>query len=118
MKTAVEIVDLYIHTIWDKNETHLVREYCADPIVRHDGGGKTTRLTHDEQIARISGQYQEYVPKFSDVVLAGDHEYVTSVWNVSGKDPEWKLCGIEVFRVQEGRITEVWNSTYMDGHWG
>lgn len=117
MKTAREIVDIYLHTIWDGNQPELVRDYCADPIVRHDANS-ITKLTHDEQVARIAGQYAELEPRFEDVVLAGDDEYVTSVWNATGKDPNWKLCGIEVFRVQDGRITDVWNSTYMDGAWG
>lgn len=118
MKTAMEVVEIYLHTIWDQNRPELVREFCADPIVRHDGTGKTTRLSHDEQVERIASQYEEFVPKFTDVVLAGDDEFITTVWNVVGKDPDWKLCGIEVFHVEDGRITEVWNSTYMDGHWG
>ena len=117
MKTAREIVDIYLHTIWDGNQTELVRTYCADPITRHDANG-ATRLSHDEQVARIAGQYAEHEPRFTDVVLAGDDEHVTTVWNATGKDPNWKLCGIEVFRVREGRITDVWNSTFMDGAWG
>lgn len=116
-RTALEIVDIYLKKIWNEGQADLVRTYCADPITRHDLNS-VTRLTHDEQIARISSQYQELVPFFTDVVLAGDDTHITSVWNVTGKDPDWRLCGIEVFKVVDGRITDVWNSTYMKGHWG
>jgi hypothetical protein len=29
-----------------------------------------------------------------------------------------ELCGIEVFRAENGRFTDCWNSTYMKGRWG
>lgn len=117
MKTAREVVEIYLHTIWDENQPELVREYCADPITRHDANN-VRRLSHDEQIARIKTLYAQIEPRFVDVVLSGDEEHVTTVWNATGKDPKWRQCGIEVFRVQNGRITDVWNSTYMDGAWG
>ena len=116
-KTALEIVDIYLRTIWNEGQAELVRTYCADPVTRHDANG-VTRLSHEEQIARISSQYEELRPIFTDVVLSGDDTHVTTVWNATGKKPGWGLCGIEVFRVSDGRITDVWNSTYMDGAWG
>lgn len=114
--TAIEIVDIYLRTIWNEGQAELVRTYCADPIRRHDPN-KLTCLSHDEQINRISTQYEQLRPIFTDIVLFGDDTHVTSVWDVTGKDPDWRLCGIEVFRISDGRITDVWNSTYMDGAW-
>ncbi len=31
---------------------------------------------------------------------------------------ELRMCGIEVFRVAGGRITDVWDHPPMAGHWG
>ena len=29
-----------------------------------------------------------------------------------------RLCGIEVFKVENGLITDMWNSPYVEGAWG
>ena len=116
-KSAVEIVRAYGVQAWTEGRDDWIPELCADPIVRHDAN-REVRLSHAEQRARMRHNYEELRPVFEEVVLAGDDEYVTLVWNVTGRDPAWKLCGIEVFRVVDGRIAEVWNSTYMDGRWG
>ena len=116
-RTAVEIVRAYGVDAWTQGRDDLIPELCHDPIIRHDANGEV-RLSHAEQRARMRHNYEELRPVFEDVVLAGDDEHVTLVWNVTGRDPNWKWCGIEVFRVVDGRIAEVWNSTYMDGRWG
>ncbi|PCG09524.1 hypothetical protein COA17_06535 [Sphingomonas ginsenosidimutans] len=116
-RSAVDIVRAYGVQAWTEGRDDWIPELCADPIIRHDAN-REVRLSHAEQRARMRHNYEELRPVFEEVVLAGDDEYVTLVWNVTGRDPNWKLCGIEVFRVVDGRIAEVWNSTYMDGRWG
>lgn len=116
MRTALEVVTLYNLEVWNKGRFDLIPELCADRIVRHDAN-TVTMLELDEQIARIKHNYEELRPTFEPVILAGDHEYITLVWNVTGRDPNWKWCGIEIFRVQDGKIVEVWNSPYVDGRW-
>lgn len=116
MRTALEVVTLYNLEIWNKGRLELIPELCAERIVRHDANTVTV-LELDEQIARIKHNYEELRPTFEPVILTGDDEYITLVWNVTGRDPNWKWCGIEIFRVQNGKITEVWNSPYVDGCW-
>ncbi|MFM2372903.1 MAG: hypothetical protein RIS85_2625 [Pseudomonadota bacterium] len=116
MRTALEVVTLYNLEIWNKGRFDLIPELCADRIVRHDANTVTV-LELDEQIARIKHNYEELRPTFEPVILAGDDEFITLVWNVTGRDPNWKWCGIEIFRVQHGKIVEVWNSPYVDGRW-
>jgi len=116
-RSAVEIVRAYGVDAWTQGRDDLIPELCHDPIIRHDAD-REVRLSHAEQRARMRHNYEELRPVFEDVVLAGDDEYVTLVWNVTGRDPNWKWSGIEVFRVVDGRIAEVWNSSYQDGHWG
>jgi hypothetical protein len=116
VRSALEVVTLYNLEIWNKGRIELVPELCAERVVRHDANSVTV-LDLDEQIARIRHNYDELRPTFEPVVLAGDDEYITLVWNVTGRDPNWKWCGIEVFRVLDGKIVEVWNAPYVDGRW-
>lgn len=113
--SALEVVRRYIHLVWNTQALDLIPVLCADPIVRHDA--KTcTMLTHEQQINRIA-EFANRGFAFSDVILTGDAEYITSVWNLSGDSETFQKSGIEVFKVAGGKITDVWNSTYVDGHW-
>ncbi|MEO8299290.1 MAG: phosphotransferase [Burkholderiales bacterium] len=114
------LIRLYWDEIWNRGHVELIREICADPIVRHDAGS-TTPLSHDEQIARVQHARQKIQPHFTHEVLCGDGQHVTSVWNMTGVGPDGQplpLCGIETFRAENGRFTDCWNSSYMNGHWG
>lgn len=115
-RSALEVVTLYNLEVWNKGRIELVPELCAERMTRYDANSATT-LGLDEQIARIRHNYDELRPTFEPVVLDGGDEYVTLVWNVTGRDPNWKWCGIEVFRVVDGKIVEVWNGPYVDGRW-
>src|ERR1019366_8156799 len=108
--SAREIVRIYNDVLWNEVRTDLVEKICANPMVRHDPN-KSTTLSHQEQIERIeSGAKQLKGPKFDPKILAGDDTYVTLVWDMTAQDGDDKLCGIEVFKMVDGKITDVWNS--------
>lgn len=113
--TAREIVYRYVHTLWDERRPELIYELCADPIVRHYSG-KRVEMTHKEQIARIEGLADKKF-KFEDVVWHDDGTFVTHVWNAVGDGGKQVWSGTEVFKVVDGRITEVWNAPYGEAHW-
>ena len=49
-----------------------------------------------------------------------DGEFVTVCWNGNSTQRSGKsyvYCGIEVFRVVDGKIVEIWNSRETSGHW-
>jgi hypothetical protein len=116
-RTPLELIQMYWDRVYNEMEVELVREICADPIVRHDPESVTS-LSHDEQIERIL-RTKPLRPYFTHQVLHADDSYVTSVWNMVSRDGRnAALCGIEVFRAQNGRFTDCWNSSYMKGRWG
>jgi hypothetical protein len=120
--TGKPAAQILLERYWDEasnqGNVELVRELCADPITRHDPE-KTTELTHDEQIARLQFGIDKMGVQISRVLVHANEEYATSVWNVSSTtDENLKLCGIEVFRVENGRLVECWNTPYAQGHWG
>lgn len=117
-RTAMETVRLYIDHTSNSGNPDWVAELCADPILRHAPGG-VTPMSHDEQRHRISeGAVRLAGPRFAKTILHGEGPYVTWVWDMVANGGDKRLCGIEVFRVVDGIITDVWNSSYMEGAWG
>ena len=117
-RTPRELIELYWERVWNNREADLIREICADPIIRHDPQS-VTRLSHDEQVNRVRQQSSKMEPYFTHEVLLADDTYVTSVWNMyTRKGERIELCGIEVFKAENGRFTDCWNSSYTPGFWG
>lgn len=117
-KTPRELIELYWTEVWNNRQVELIRELCADPIIRHDPGS-TTALSLEDQIARVRQQSEAAEPYFEHEVLLADDTYVTSVWNMhTRKGERIELCGIEVFKAVDGKFTDCWNSSYVAGRWG
>jgi hypothetical protein len=117
VRTPRELIEIYWDEVYNNGRTELIREVCADPIIRHDPES-VTPLSHDEQIERVWRSLR-IKPHFTHRVLHADDRFVTSVWNMDSMDGKGvKLCGIEVFEAENGRFTRCWNSTYMKGFWG
>lgn len=113
-----ELIELYWDEVWNNRRAELIREICADPIIRHDPGS-VTALSVEDQIARVRQQSEKLEPCFTHEVLLADETYVTSVWNMhTRKGERIELCGIEVFRAVDGKFTDCWNSSYTPGFWG
>jgi hypothetical protein len=53
------------------------------------------------------------------IITHADDTYVTSIWEItSEKDESLQLCGIEVFKVEDGKLAHCWNTPYGNGKWG
>jgi hypothetical protein len=114
--TANEVINRYVAEIWNGGQVELVRELCADPVTRHDAD-KITQLSHDQQIARLKGVISEMQPVFENIIQSTDGTYVTAVWQCITKSNGKAGCGIEVFKVVDGRVTDVWNAPVMENLW-
>jgi hypothetical protein len=115
-RTAEEVIELYFERAWNACEAELVRDICANPVIRHYAD-KTLEMRHDEQIERIRQRHATNVPNFKAIIRTSDGTHVTTVWNNVYANGE-KTCGIEVFKVIDGRITDVWNPVTIDkGNW-
>lgn len=114
-----ELITLYWDEVWNKGRVELIPEICADPMIRHDVG-RVTRMSHEDQIARVRDGHAMMLPTFTHEVLVADGEVASSVWNMTGHmhGEPIAICGIETFRVIDGRLAECWNSPYGKGLWG
>ena len=114
---AQALLERYWEEVNNQGNLELIRELCSDPITRHDPGGITV-LSHDEQIERVRVGIEQLGVQISRVITHADETTVTSVWNMTmTKHGDTKMCGIEVFTVENGRLAHCWNTPYAEGHW-
>jgi predicted SnoaL-like aldol condensation-catalyzing enzyme len=121
-RTAREVVELYNLVVWNEHNLELAEELFADTVIRHEVGEAHT-LTRAQAVNRVKDLWEMFDKLRFDlnIVVAGDDgEHVAIVYDstMSTKDgTETNVASIEVFRVVEGRITEVWNCGYKQGVW-
>lgn len=121
VRTAREVVELYNLVVWNEHDLELAAELFADNVIRH-GVGDAHCLTHDEAVQRVADMWQVCDSLHFDlnIVIAGDDgEHVAIVYDstILANDAETNVASIEVFRVVDGRIAEVWNCGYQQGVW-
>ncbi|MBO0677428.1 nuclear transport factor 2 family protein [Mycolicibacterium sp. S2-37] len=121
-RTAREVVELYNLVVWNRRDFALAEELMGQTVTRHDVG-EATVLTHDQAVNRIVDHWAmfETIRFDLNLVVAGDDgEHVAIVYQspMTLKDgTETTIASMEIFRVVDGRITEVWNCGYKQGVW-
>ncbi len=108
----------YQMEIWNHGEVEKLAEIVADPYRRHYPG-KIELLTN----AQLAERVRFYRRGLTDVVFHSILEvaagpYVTTAWETLGTTRKGqRLCtaGIEIFKIEEGLITDVWNGHPQDG---
>jgi predicted SnoaL-like aldol condensation-catalyzing enzyme len=120
-RSAREVVQAYNLELWNEKKFELADELIADTMIRHDVGESHT-LTRAEALKRVTDTWAEMDSLRFDlniVIDGGDGEHVAMVWDstmTKGED-DVKVASIEVFRVVNGQIVEVWNCGYKLGAW-
>jgi predicted SnoaL-like aldol condensation-catalyzing enzyme len=121
-RTAREVVELYNLVVWNKRDFALAEELLGDTVTRHEVG-EVHVLTHDEAVRRVVDTWAMFDDIRFDLnlVVAGDDgEHVALVYQspmtLKG-GTEMCIGSTEIFRVVDGRITEVWNCGYKQGVW-
>lgn len=121
-RSAREVVELYNFVVWNERDFALADELTGDSVIRHDVGEAHT-LTHEQAVKRIVDTWDMFDKLRFDlnIVVAGDDgEHVAIVYEspMTTKDgAETTISSMEIFRVVDGRITEVWNCGYKQGVW-
>jgi predicted SnoaL-like aldol condensation-catalyzing enzyme len=121
-RTAREVVELYNLVVWNQRDFALAEELMGDTVIRHEVGEALT-LTRRQAVQRIVEHWEMFDKVRFDlnVVVAGDDgEHVAIVYGSSMelKDgAEVDIGSMEIFRVVDGRITEVWNCGHKQGVW-
>jgi predicted SnoaL-like aldol condensation-catalyzing enzyme len=123
-KSPRRIVERYNEDIWNAGKRGPITEIVANPLRRHHPGG-TQVFTHEDMLKRFDG-YQKRFPVQKVICrhYICEGPYVTLIWDFrfpqDGKEQIWS--SIEIFKVEGGKITDVWNpnaiaETYPAGPW-
>ena len=121
-RSAREVVELYNLVVWNERDFALAEELMGDTVVRHEVGEANT-LTREEAVQRIVDMWEVSTELRFDLnlVVAGDDgEHVAIVYESPTRlkdGTETTIGSMEIFRVIDGRITEVWNCGYQQGVW-
>ena len=121
-RTAREVVELYNLVVWNERDFALAEDLMGDTVIRHEVGEAVT-LTHEQAVNRIIEHWAlfETIRFDLNLVVAGDDgEHVAIVYQSPMKlkdGTETTVGSMEIFRVVDGRITEVWNCGYKQGVW-
>ena len=121
-RTAREVVELYNLVVWNQRDFALAEELMGDNVIRHEVGDAVV-LSHEQAVNRIIEHWEmfENIRFDLNLVVAGDDgEHVAIVYQSPMKlkdGTEVDVGSMEIFRVVDGRITEVWNCGYKQGIW-
>jgi predicted SnoaL-like aldol condensation-catalyzing enzyme len=121
-RTAREVVELYNLVVWNTRDFALADELMGDSVIRHEVG-EANVLTHEEAVARIvdhCAMFAEIRFDLNLVVAGDDGEHVAIVYQspmTLTDGTELTIGSMEIFRVVDGRIVEVWNCGFKQGDW-
>jgi predicted SnoaL-like aldol condensation-catalyzing enzyme len=121
-RTARDVVEQYNLVVWNQRDVELAGELLGETVIRHEVGEAVT-LTHEQAVARVVDHLAMFATIRFDLhlVVAGDDgEHVAVVYQSPMRltdGTETTIGSMEVFRVVDGRITEVWNCGYKQGVW-
>ncbi len=122
MTSAEIVVRRYAEELYHRRNTSVIAEVVADPTTRHEPGGETQLLTLADSLARAAKLQADFsAMRFDDVVFITNETDVCWVFDAvltRADGREVRMCGAEIFRVQDGKITEVWNPSPTMGLWG
>jgi predicted SnoaL-like aldol condensation-catalyzing enzyme len=122
MWTAREVVEQYNLVVWNERDLALADELFGDTVIRHEVGEAHT-LTREQAVKRVADTWALFDKMHFDlnIVIAGDDgEHVAIAYDSTMTTLDGtmiQVASIEVFRVVDGKITEVWNCGYKQGVW-
>jgi steroid delta-isomerase-like uncharacterized protein len=116
-----ELVLRFYEEVWNRGNTDVAREMFADDYVRHDLR-PTKAAPGGTGMAEIARAFRAAFPDLQmeiDLMLA-DHDLVAARWTTTGTfTGRWgdveptggraTFSGINIFRIRDGRVVELWN---------
>jgi len=120
--TPAEIVDRYTDELYHQRNLDALDDLVSDPMVRHEPDGTRVTLTLEEAKLRVASFHQQFRSmRFTNRKIVQDQESVAAAYEADLVDQDGgvvTICGVEIFTVRSGRITEVWNPPAGNGSWG
>jgi len=119
--TSPEAVVLrYLAVLYNDRRLDLIPELLADPEIRH-APGETRSVSLAENTERLEKMLAACpVLRFEPSVVVANDDLVSVAWNgwsqqLDGRS--YEFAAIEMFRVLDGKIVEIWNAKEAKGLW-
>lgn len=120
MSDVRHVVERYNLELWNQQRYEIAPEIIGQQIIRHSPGSRTV-LSRDEAVDRIRNTWRKFAHmKFTLLHTLVDGDLCTIVYQAEMRAPDGShdsIASIEVFRVVDGRIVEVWNNSHNHGRW-
>ena len=117
-----ELVDRYTEQVYHQRDLTSLETLLADPMIRHEPDGTRLVLTIEQAKLRIESFHQQFRSmRFTNRKIIQDQDSIAAAYEADlvNEDGEiFTICGIEIFTIRDGRITEVWNAPAGNGSWG
>ena len=110
----------YTDVVYHAANPEAAARFIADPCIRHEHGQRVM-MSLAENTARIAGFLASVRnPRFEYIAALAEGNLYASAYQFSFEQDgrEQTLSGIEIFKVEGGKITETWNSPAGQGAWG
>ena len=111
---------MYNFELYNKRRFDLVDELVADPLVRHDVGTSTvlSRAQAKARIETLCADVRDFIFTLLHTIVDGDYVCIVYQCDMTLHDGTVDaISSIELFHVEEGLITEVWNNPHQHGQW-
>ena len=117
-----ELVDRYTEQVYHQRDLTSLETLLADPMIRHEPDGTRLVLTIEQAKLRIESFHQQFRSmRFTNRKIMQDQDSIAAIYEADLVDEDGEIstiCGIEIFTIRNGRITEVWNAPAGNGSWG
>jgi predicted SnoaL-like aldol condensation-catalyzing enzyme len=115
-----DVVRRYLAELYNERRLDLAPELIADPEIRH-APGETKVMTLAENTERLAKMFAACPElRFEPAVVIAQDDLVSVAWNgwstqLDGRS--YEFAAVELFRVRDGKIVEIWNAKEAKGHW-
>jgi predicted SnoaL-like aldol condensation-catalyzing enzyme len=118
-RTAREVVELYNLSVWNERDFEMADELVADTMIRHEvgSGHALTREQVRKGIEDFLAMFDKLRWNLNIVVAGDDGQHVAVVYDGTITKGGDEAHGMEVYRVVDGEITEIWNGGEKQGLW-
>jgi predicted SnoaL-like aldol condensation-catalyzing enzyme len=118
--TPEAVVHRYLAEMYNERRLDLAPELIADPEIRH-APGETRVVGLAENIERLEKMFELCpVLRFEPELVITQDDLVSVAWNGWSTQTDgrsYEFAAVEIFRVVDGKITEIWNSKEAKGRW-
>jgi predicted SnoaL-like aldol condensation-catalyzing enzyme len=114
------VVRRYLAELYNERRLDLIGDLIADPEIRHAPGERIV-MSLDDNRARLQRMFEQCTElRFEPVVVISQGDLVSVAWNgwsTQADGRSYAFAAVELFRVQDGKIVEIWNAKEAKGLW-